>query len=381
MIEATLAQITGLIGQIYLAAFDPTQWTPAIQSTRQLFNSSAVCLTNHTTNASGTWAFNTNQDEGYFRKYIEEHTHTNPYVSSLSAGPLHRIVADRNLFDVDTFRRSAFWNEWMKPQDMYDGLCCKLNHTASSLTFVDIRRGPNQPSFENKEADLFALLTPHFERASQINEQMRLASALTATFSRLPFGAVLVDADLRILELNDAAGILLEAGHAELMRRNGFLTTQSQSLRQLKKLVAEACGLHMDGLIGTGGRMIVETSTDAGQMVNYVLEVAPAFDSPFSGLTIGRCAIVIVKKIDMSNPEGLDEQIRAIFKLTPSEARLAVLLAGGLALKDAAQEAGLRNTTARAYLERLFHKTGTHQQSQLVALLKNAAPVLLRNGR
>lgn len=380
MLDTTFAQITGLIGQIYLAAFDPTQWTPAIQSTRQVFNGSAACLTNHTTNGAATWAYNTNQDEGYFRKYIEEHTRTNPYVSSLSAGPLHRIVADKNLFDVDSFRRSAFWNEWMKPQDMYDGLCCKLNHTATSIMFVDIRRGPNQPSFENREAELFALLTPHFERASQINEQMRLANALTSTFSRLPFGAVVVDTDLRILDMNDPAGVLLDAGHAELTRRNGFLTAQSQSLRQLKKLVAEACGLHMNGMIGAGGRIIVETSTDAGLIADYVVEVAPVFDSPFAGLTSDRCAIVIIKKIDMGNPEGFDEQIRAIFKLTPSEARLAVLLASGFSLKDAAMEAGLKNSTARAYLERLFHKTGTHQQSQLVALLKNAAPVLLKNG-
>jgi DNA-binding CsgD family transcriptional regulator len=293
---------------------------------------------------------------------------------------LHRIVADRNLFDVDTFRRSTFWNEWMKPQDMYDGLCCKLNHTATGLTFVDIRRGPNQPSFENSEAELFALLTPHFERASQINEQMRLANALTATFSRLPFGAVVVDADLRILEMNDPAGVLLDTGHAELTRRNGFLTVQSQSLRQLKKLVAEACGLHMNGVVGSGGRVIIESSTDAGQVADYVLEIAPVFDSPFAGLTSGRCAIVIIKKIDMGNPDGFDEQIRAIFKLTPSESRLAALLASGFSLKDAAIETGLKNSTARAYLERLFHKTGTHQQSQLVALLKNAAPVLLKNG-
>ncbi len=380
MIETSLAQITGLIGQIYLAAFDPTQWTPAIQSTRQLLNSSAVCLTNHANNGTATWAFNTDQDEGYFRKYVEEHTQTNPYVTSLSAGPLHRIVADRNLFDVDTFRRSTFWNEWMKPQDMYDGLCCKLNHTATGLTFVDIRRGPNQPSFENSEAELFALLTPHFERASQINEQMRLANALTATFSRLPFGAVVVDADLRILEMNDPAGVLLDTGHAELTRRNGFLTVQSQSLRQLKKLVAEACGLHMNGVVGSGGRIIIESSGDAGQVADYVLEIAPVFDSPFAGLTSGRCAIVIIKKIDMGNPDGFDEQIRAIFKLTPSESRLAALLASGFSLKDAAMETGLKNSTARAYLERLFHKTGTHQQSQLVALLKNAAPVLLKNG-
>jgi DNA-binding CsgD family transcriptional regulator len=38
---------------------------------------------------------------------------------------------------------------------------------------------------------------------------------------------------------------------------------------------------------------------------------------------------------------------------------------------------GVKNSTTRTYLEHLFRKTGTHQQSQLVALLKNVAPSLL----
>ncbi|RUX78797.1 helix-turn-helix transcriptional regulator, partial [Mesorhizobium sp. M7A.F.Ca.US.005.03.1.1] len=37
-------------------------------------------------------------------------------------------------------------------------------------------------------------------------------------------------------------------------------------------------------------------------------------------------------------------------------------------------EAGLQFSTVRTYLNRIFRKTGTNQQSQLVALLKSAHP-------
>jgi hypothetical protein len=40
-------------------------------------------------------------------------------------------------------------------------------------------------------------------------------------------------------------------------------------------------------------------------------------------------------------------------------------------LKVAAAEAGLQFSTMRTYLNRIFRKTGTNQQSQLVALLKS----------
>jgi DNA-binding CsgD family transcriptional regulator len=42
--------------------------------------------------------------------------------------------------------------------------------------------------------------------------------------------------------------------------------------------------------------------------------------------------------------------------------------------KAAAAEAGRRFSTVRTYLNRIFRKAGTNQQSQLVALLKSAHP-------
>jgi DNA-binding CsgD family transcriptional regulator len=66
--------------------------------------------------------------------------------------------------------------------------------------------------------------------------------------------------------------------------------------------------------------------------------------------------------------------LMGLFDLTPSEVKLATALAKGLSLKAAATEAGLQVSTVRTYLSRIFRKTGTNQQSQLVALLKSAHP-------
>jgi DNA-binding CsgD family transcriptional regulator len=67
--------------------------------------------------------------------------------------------------------------------------------------------------------------------------------------------------------------------------------------------------------------------------------------------------------------------LTGLFDLTQSEVRLATALAKGLSLKAAGDEAGLLYSTARTYLNRIFRKTGTNQQSQLVALLKSAHPL------
>ena len=243
--------------------------------------------------------------------------------------------------------------------------------------FVDIRRGPNQADFGSKDIELLSLLVPHFERASQINEQMRVADAVASTFSRLPFGAILVDSDLRVLRTNDLAQSWIDTGQIELKCRGGFLTARPTILHELHRLAADACGLHCNGVTGCGGHLTLEADIEADHVADYVIEVAPLFDSPFNDLAGGRCAILTIKKVHMGNPEGFDEYVRSIFSLTRAEARLAVLLAGGYSLKDAAAKVGVKNSTTRTYLEHLFRKTGTHQQSQLVALLKNVAPALL----
>ena len=53
----------------------------------------------------------------------------------------------------------------------------------------------------------------------------------------------------------------------------------------------------------------------------------------------------------------------------------AIALAAGKSLKAAAAEMGIEYSSARTYLARIFSKTGTSQQSELVALLKSTAVV------
>ncbi|QND50509.1 hypothetical protein HB779_00545 (plasmid) [Phyllobacterium sp. 628] len=375
MAPATLAQVSEMIGLIYQAAYDEEQWDPAIHGIRQLFSRGTSRLSNHAIRKVANCAFTANPGYGYFQKYVEKYAQANLYLGSRPADALQKARSFVNAFEMDQYDDNDPSTGWTESHATYDEPPAKqLN---GGHAFSTLRHRP-KPNCDTSEVETFALLAPHFERASQISQQIKLANALKATFSRLPFGAVLVTADLRILEVNDIAAAWLDDNQTQLMQRNGFLTAKPAIHRPLQKLAADACGLHINGLMGTGGRMVLEKTSEIGAVADCVLEVAPIFDSPFPGMTIGRCAIVIIKKIHMGNPEGLDEHIGAIFKLTRSEARLAGLLAAGYSLKDAANEANLKNTTARAYLERLFHKTGTHQQSQLVALLKNAAPALLK---
>jgi DNA-binding CsgD family transcriptional regulator len=69
---------------------------------------------------------------------------------------------------------------------------------------------------------------------------------------------------------------------------------------------------------------------------------------------------------------------RQVFGFTPSESALAMELANGLSLEDAAISLGIRRNTARAHLRAIFSKTGVRRQTELVRLILNSVVTLGR---
>jgi DNA-binding CsgD family transcriptional regulator len=64
---------------------------------------------------------------------------------------------------------------------------------------------------------------------------------------------------------------------------------------------------------------------------------------------------------------GVDqERLQTILELTPAQAQLAALLYDGASVKQAAEKLGITEGSARQYLRRIFIKTGTNRQIDLI---------------
>ncbi|WP_458790930.1 helix-turn-helix transcriptional regulator [Yoonia sp. MH D7] len=73
-------------------------------------------------------------------------------------------------------------------------------------------------------------------------------------------------------------------------------------------------------------------------------------------------------------PEAL---LMKIFDLTPTEARVAGSLARGNSASDVAKELGVTQTTMSFHLRKLFQKTATNRQVDLITLIL-AGPMMIR---
>ncbi|MFO1036503.1 MAG: helix-turn-helix transcriptional regulator [Geminicoccaceae bacterium] len=68
--------------------------------------------------------------------------------------------------------------------------------------------------------------------------------------------------------------------------------------------------------------------------------------------------------------EAISEaNLAAMFGLTPAEARVARSILDGRSLRQTAQGLVVSPTTARTHLQRVFDKTGTRRQAELIRLL------------
>jgi DNA-binding CsgD family transcriptional regulator len=67
--------------------------------------------------------------------------------------------------------------------------------------------------------------------------------------------------------------------------------------------------------------------------------------------------------------EAPESDLTHAFNLTPAEARLASRLVAGLSIESVSRQLGIGYETSRTQLKSVFGKTGTHGQSELVALL------------
>lgn len=111
---------------------------------------------------------------------------------------------------------------------------------------------------------------------------------------------------------------------------------------------------------------------DAGPPIDVLTVPAPA--PPLAAITMP--VVVALTRRPMPLGARHAAALVALHQLTASEARLALLLAEGRTIAEAATDLRLTLETTRNYTKRIFSKTGTRGQAQLVRLILTGVAVL-----
>jgi DNA-binding CsgD family transcriptional regulator len=368
---ATDALQEDLTDAVYRAALEPEGWTDVMALMRERYPSTAqtfyflnrrerrlrpVCLAGIEAGMVGSF------DNLYFAP-------DNPWMRVSQR--LHRpgVVRtnerlDRFLREQGALYRSAYYNDWMRPQGFRHTMGNTLLSEDEVVANITLMRPADMGTFAPAEVLAFERLSRHMTRALQMAvrlDRLEGAPAGTAAFDALPLPLALVDAQRRVLHANAAMESVLRRREG-LWLRQGVLTASDSAAQQgLTARVAAAVNVSE-----SRPPPAVPLWLPSGPHEGLSVQVLPVAGGRGRYLPPRRCVLVMV--VDAPGVPALAlEALRGCHGCTPSEARLALLICNGRGLREAAADMGITYGTARVYLKTVFEKLGVHSQSQLVS--------------
>jgi len=152
--------------------------------------------------------------------------------------------------------------------------------------------------------------------------------------------------------------------------REGLTAARSSEHAALRQLIFRASATSKGNGVHAGGMMLISRPSLRRP---FSLIVAPR---PSHGFGLGPAPSAAI--IFVSDPEseiGPEHDVLArLFGLTPAESKLAASLMQGRSLEESASELSIMRETARTHLKRIFDKTSTQRQGELIRLLLTAVP-------
>lgn len=242
-------------------------------------------------------------------------------------------------------------------------------HTVSDGARCALEVFRARPSSHRAPLDetLLLAVAPHVARAARLRLRLHEATAASrepaALVQALPVPAFLVDGGARVLLGNDVATELLQT-NPRLRVANGTLGggSPADTATLLARIANVACGPRE----GRAEAVVLRGLAEAP--VRLVLSRFPS-RAGWASSHLDR-ARVLVLVMDPASARPLDRAlVETLYELTPTEASLACGLAEGSSVHDLARDRSLSLHTVRTHFKRIFDKTGTHRQAELVRLL------------
>jgi DNA-binding CsgD family transcriptional regulator len=359
-----------LLGEIYQSAGDPTRWPTFLASFCEATGAVAahVAIDDLTNQASVVTKF-CGHDPRFLSLYAEYYTRRDVWIREKPRLASGEAVLGQRLIRDEELEKTEFYADFLRPQEYFHLVAgCIFRERTMTVDIAALnskRRGP----FGAEDQRLVGVLMPHLQRAVQIHRRLAAAQltsrSLAESMDRLPYGVILLDESGRVL-LASRVALTQLAARDGLTDDKGMLGASKRAESSaLKKLIADVLDVAAGRGFGSGG--VVTVSRRSGRRLSLL--VAP-FESqgpdPFGGRH--PAVAVFVSDPDQRIDAPADMLVR-VHGLSVAEAKVAVEILEGGSLSDVAERLGITRNTANTHLKRIFEKTGTRRQNDLVRLL------------
>lgn len=353
--------LSGMIQAIYSSVLKDDPWNEVAKALSLYANCScAVIVVRPPTSEDLGYLTCYPADPSIVRLYQENLWRQDPFLNL----PIGEAVTIAEFVGTSNWLDSGFYQAILGA----DATCCyglgvNLVSTNGTVCRIRLYRMVDEDDFTSQDKSRLTLLQPHFQQAltlaNRLEVQMTQSELYESALNRLHIGTLVLDENQQMLRCNHVAQGILDENDGLRWSGKG-LDTHYRNERQIFRELIES---------GSPQPQIMSVTRPSGKRkLGLVVRSIPLRgESEGKGRPAWIC-FLCDPDVQTKAPR---EVMRQVFEFTPSEANLAMEIANGLSIDEAAEVLNIRRNTARTHLRAIFAKAGVTRQAELVRLVLN----------
>jgi DNA-binding CsgD family transcriptional regulator len=372
-------EVADLLRDVYDAALNPAAWPKVMRAVSQAVGGAVGALQVLDLKTEQITALVANDvPPEAIADYNGYYYSVCPRVPAGKAAGPGVLLEDGDILDERAMERHEFYAEFLAKFGWrhWTGL---VMHAADGMQVsFNVHRPIGHGTATAPQRRLINVLVPHLDRALRLSIRLGEIEAERDAFAepleRLGIAAFVLDRRGRVARCNRAADAMERAADGITTRDGRLVVMWPAAARRFEALVASAAGIAQGipaSLPGRGGSML-RAPRPSGKR-DYELSITPL---PRRDLGIGAEGpfVLVLARDPDGDATPTERLLRDLYGLSPQEAALARALTRGRTVEETASELGVTVNTARVYLRRIFRKTGTDRQVDLMRLLLRMLP-------
>lgn len=354
-----------LLRLIYEGALEERPWLGLLRELRRRLDCSHANIAFHRKTGAGAWVESVVDADTTDIPVSPEYYLTR--YAALDPIPYHtlvpgRVYAKHELWDA----ANVFYREFLQPQGIDELAILLIEEPDGMRAWLTLARRTPGPPFSAAECESIRAVTPHFSVALRIFSALKSAATerdvYKEAFGSFSIGTLLIDQSGHVTRADAVA--------ARILDRNPALSIHDARLRakdrgadtELQDSIASALRESSAAAPNFSRAMRLPGHGNLSLLVRSIAAGASSTNEKTA-------AAVVYLSDTQSEGTASAQKLMDLFELSAMEAALAMQLARGRTLAEAAIVLNLSEQTARTYSKHIFAKTGTHRQAELVRLI------------
>lgn len=285
--------------------------------------------------------------------------------------PNDRIVTVEEFLGKGIWEQSDYYRVRIAPFGIRSFMGADIRTEDGAECAIRIARVQGQPPFSEADKALSEMVLPHLKLAVQIYSRLERVESERVIYAnaveRMLIGTIILDEKGTIMKISSATQNIVDKKDGISVVNGTLQAHHTQENRELQRMIGKALASTPSGDDDSLSTKALSITRPSGRAKLSIL-IRPI---PLGEITMGphRPSVAVFVRDPESPLETPGDVVRQLFGFTPAEAALALLVANGLTLEEAAAKLDIRKNTARAHLRSIFSKTGVTRQTALVRVL------------